>query len=210
MWVYQVLVLEMLQARLLSPHSRGSGQPGVPACQPRTDPGAQRHPRLAPRQGCCRSPCKQGMGGQQPAALHSHSERRRKALGGGGYRRQRGADPRATGRSHTQEGEGSTLWRQAGGSPEPTLPHPSPDARGCLLYVATDDRGGGQDTVTGASIQLKDWDSGFSPRFKHVTLQFHRCLKMPPGHRRTRKQAFRGQHHQERLGRILKYDFKQI
>lgn len=113
MWVYQVLVLEMLQARLLSPHSRGSGQPGVPACQPRTDPGAQRHPRLAPRQGCCRSPCKQGMGGQQPAALHSHSERRRKALGGG-VQETAGCRPTSN-RQVTHSGRGRVDPLEAGG-----------------------------------------------------------------------------------------------
>lgn len=192
------------------PTLTGLGSARCPRLPAKNQPRGSETPPTRPKTGLLQVTLQTGHGrataGRPALALRAEKE----GIGGGGYRRQRGADTRATGRSHTQEGEGSTLWRQAGGSPEPTLPHPSPDARGCLLYVATDDRGGGQDTVTGASIQLKDWDSGFSPRFKHVTLQFHRCLKMPPGHRRTRKQAFRGQHHQERLGRILKYDFKQI
>lgn len=65
------------------PTLTGLGSARRPPLPAENQPRGSETPRLAPRQGCCRSPCKQGIGGQQPAALHSHSERRRKALGGG-------------------------------------------------------------------------------------------------------------------------------
>lgn len=112
MWVYQVLVLEMLRARLLSPYSWDSGQPGVPACRPRTNPGAQRAP-TRPRTALLQVTLQTGHGlvtaGHPALTLRAEKD----GISGGGGTGDSGCRPRATGVTHSGRGRVDPL--EAGG-----------------------------------------------------------------------------------------------